>query len=325
MSDESILLEYLLRSPDIDFNRICHEAARNGELCVIRKLFDRGLTDPEVAVSDAAQVGDVQLVDRILSNWDFYVKYPFRYESLSETINTVINRACLGGHINVIRYVFEKDSFVTYHSENGALLEDAQHIKPDPKLGMTECTTLELAQYFASRGATNFLDCMTQACFFGDLDMLKYSVSMYQSLPPSYPMYSESVFKDCLIDIIKNSDITLLEYFSSYCYDLTCALYTSLEYHTDAKYSACCHFLVQAITEDVDRFGFDQCLITESDACTLLNYGLYYELVEEITPPEILQNYLQRYKTKCEQLKRYFNIVMPSDVFSLLKEFFVYD
>lgn len=148
-----------------------------------------------------------------------------------------------------------------------------------------------------------------------------------QSTQHSQEIDKKSLFQDCLTYIINHNDVSLLECFSSSCYDLTQVLYDSLEDHSD-MYSPCCHFLVRAINQDTNRFQFDQDIADGYDddfAIALLNYGLRYEIIEKMTPPQILHVHIQRHKIKCEVLRKQFALLIPNDVFSLLKPFITYD
>lgn len=336
MSDQ-IVLEYLFRSTKyIHFESIFHEAAQNGELYVMHKLFDRGLVRYDYAVCTAAETGHVEWLDKILRNWDFYVK-TFFFKDLTSTLKSVITKACKHNHMNIIKYVFEENQFFpTYYSQHGDLLEQVEQVKPDPTDGLEVCTTLEFAQYFASKGATNFHDCMLHACVIGNLDMLKYALSMYKSLPKPTNMwrsqgelresYEESLFRDCLRFIVENNYISLLEYLSPYCYDLTRALYTSLQDGIrDGIHADCCTLLVRAINEDKGRFRSIYRQLTEESVHTLLNYGLCDEIMEQMAHSNTLKRFREWRTFKCELLKRQMKRVLVNDVFSLFKSFVAYE
>ena len=337
MSNE-ILLEYLLRSKELNFTPIAEKAARDGELFIVRTLFDRGLIDHVVTLSAAAEMGNVELVDEILNHWDYHFSKNRRGVRLTDMLDLIIAQACQHNRMNIIRYLFEeKDFFRTYYSQqdedDGKLLENVQHVKPDPESGLEDCTTLELAQYFAAKGATNFDECMRQASEIGNLDMLKYALCMYQQISPQ-PDEDEQkqVMVECLLTIVKKGHFSLLQYLAPYHYDLTVSLLLNLVWQCVAD-ERCGYFLVQCINEDIGRFNFAvhqsvqrDCrrATSTNDILALLNYGLTHQIIKKLQA-QMFDKCLTWHNTKCELLKRYFCFVLPSDVFSMLKCFLTYD
>ena len=323
MSDQ-ILLEDLLSSTDINFRPIFKKAAQNGHFSIMHKLFDRGLIHYNDAASTAAVIGYVELIDKILRNWDLHVKNHFHYYvPLTRMLETIIANACTHNRMNIIKYLFDQNtSFMTYYSQDRSLLEEVQYVKPDLTLGLKQSTTLQLAQYFVSKGATNFHDCLLQASIIGDLDMLIYSWSMFQSRPPSQKIDTKLLFDECFANMIFKNNMPLFRYFSSCCYDLSMALKYSLAENIHIKW---CHFLVQAINQNPDRFQITRWKHGYINTRTVLNCGLHHDIIKKIVDPKILYIYMQRQRIKCEALRKQFALVIPNDVFSLLKPFLRYD
>ena len=321
------LLEDQLGDDSFNFNHMFREAALKGQLYVMQTVFDRVLIHCSYAVLTAAEVGDVEWVDKILYNWDSYTKRCSFYEDLSSTLRCIVINACRYDHGNLINYLFEKDhAFPTHYLPNGSLLDAVQYVKPDPNDGLMYCK-VELLPYFISKGATKFDLCLRRACRGTDLDFLKYSLSLFQA--STDVKRKKEIFSRCLMEILLRNNSLLLKYFLPHHYDLTAALNIL---HCTSEGDYCSFLVVQAINEDTRRFDFSTLeqkngkyiFVSKYVLLALINYGLSHQIMEKLAP-QFLKKCLKHHKTKCELLKRYFCIVLPSDVFSLLKPFFAYD
>ena len=339
---DDYLLEFLFCSEIIRWNDIFGIAVSKGEIGIMHRLFDRGVIHYSHAACGAAEIGDVKLIDQILRNWDLYgKKYTYYYVSLESLLKNIIRNACKNNCVNVIEYLIEQqDIWLIGNDDQKVYLQSLL------EFGLAESTSLELAQYFVLKGATNYDDCVFQACCIGDLDMLKYSLSMYQATCQEEKRKQQGLFEECITQVMKGEYFSLLEYLVPYCCDLTDELIYALKGITDSsrpfqhkERQHCCYVMVQAINQDIGLFDFNSQDfnsqemglydvnsqdLSRENIVSLFNYGLSHEILQKIEP-HFFHAMVTHHKIKCKQLQHDFHFVMPNDVFSILKQFIVYD
>ena len=339
---QQALFQFFLQSGYINFKNMFDLAVKQRNVNVMRAFLDFQLIHHYTVLTGASDIGDIKLVEYILTNWDCYVnknKERYEYVPLSDALALVTARGLYLNHKHLITYLFEQDHtehFGTYYPQEMSEYDDLEmnlvpiplktirYLKPDPDVGLRCSKNLEDIKYFASKGATKFFDCIDTACDTVDLAMLKFVISKC-SLSKTVSS-NEILFAWSLTTTIEKGYFEFFQYLSPFQYDLTTVLSQTFSGEWYSRNDPrCMYLLIQHINEDINRvdWGWDTHWQGNDITLVFMNYGLSHEVIKKINISEY-NRIMARQKEKLLLLKSMFCWMMPNDIFSVLQHFITY-
>jgi ankyrin repeat protein len=161
-------------------------AAYNGHINIIKLLLNRGTIYRYCAITNAARNGHLDIIELILEDGINNIR-----------INDVVQKASLGGHINVIKYLMSKDN------KDNIDINDAM---------VSACTGghISVVKYFISLGASSFNRGLYDAIMSGNKDLMLLLLNLGDISKSTYSFLYIAAFKgnmDMILTLIEHGEI----------------------------------------------------------------------------------------------------------------------